>query len=300
MSMNGIDISNYQATLDLAKVPCDFVIVKATQGTSYVNPSCDKHVQQALKLNKPFGVYHYISGVGATAEADYFIDNCKNYIGHGILCLDWESNQNNEWGNESYLESVVDRIKTRTGINPIIYVQASRYQQVKAVADRQNCGLWIAQYANNNTTGYQTTPWNEGAYTCAIRQYASNGHLNGYDGALDLDKFYGDLNAWNKYAGATTTTTVKPAATTTTPTTTTPTIIAGKYVVTVDALKVRNKPSLSGKALAQYSKGQTVTLQAGGTIADGYIWAHYKAYSGKTRYLALCPVTKKTWYLKRV
>lgn len=41
MSMNGIDISNYQATLDLAKVPYDFVIVKATQGTSYVNPSCD-------------------------------------------------------------------------------------------------------------------------------------------------------------------------------------------------------------------------------------------------------------------
>lgn len=68
MGMNGIDISNYQSTLDLAKVPCDFVIVKATQGTSYVNPSCDKHVQQALKLDKPFGVYHYISGVGTIAD----------------------------------------------------------------------------------------------------------------------------------------------------------------------------------------------------------------------------------------
>lgn len=87
MSMNGIDISNYQSTLDLAKVPCDFVIAKATQGTSYVNPSCDKHVQQALKLDKPFGVYHYISGVGATAEADYFIDNCKNYVGTASCVL---------------------------------------------------------------------------------------------------------------------------------------------------------------------------------------------------------------------
>ncbi len=34
MAMNGIDISNYQRGLDLAKVPCDFIICKATEGTN--------------------------------------------------------------------------------------------------------------------------------------------------------------------------------------------------------------------------------------------------------------------------
>ena len=62
-------------------------------------------------------------------------------------------------------------------------------------------GLWIAQYANYTPTGYQTTPWNEGAYTCAIRQYSSCGTLAGYGGRLDLDKFYGDKNAWKAYCG---------------------------------------------------------------------------------------------------
>lgn len=37
MALNGIDISNWQAGIDLSVVPCDFVIAKATQGTSYIS-----------------------------------------------------------------------------------------------------------------------------------------------------------------------------------------------------------------------------------------------------------------------
>lgn len=202
MTLNGIDIASYQAGLDLAKVPCDFVIVKATQGTGYVNPSCSGHVEQALKLGKAVGVYHYVSGGNAVAEANYFVDNCKNWVGKVLFCIDWESNQNSAWGNESYLEQLVNQVKARTGMPPMIYVQASRYSQVAAVAKRTNSGLWIAQYANMNATGYQASPWNEGAYSCAIRQYSSAGRLAGWNGNLDLNKFYGDRAAWNKYVGS--------------------------------------------------------------------------------------------------
>ena len=31
MTMNGIDIASHQTGIDLGKVPCDFVIAKATQ-----------------------------------------------------------------------------------------------------------------------------------------------------------------------------------------------------------------------------------------------------------------------------
>lgn len=200
MALNGIDISNWQKGIDLSKVPCDFVIAKATQGTGYVSPDCARQIEQARSCGKLFGVYHYVAGGNPTAEADYFVDNCKNWVGKGIFAIDWEAEQNGAWGNEAYLEQVVARVKARTGIPPIIYVQASRYQQVKPVADRQNCGLWIAQYADMNATGYQNTPWNEGAYACAIRQYASTGRLNGWGANLDLNKFYGDRAAWNAYA----------------------------------------------------------------------------------------------------
>lgn len=201
MVLNGIDISNWQQGIDLSKVPCDFVIAKATQGTGYVSSDCSRQVEQALALGKCVGIYHYVGGGNAVGEADYFVDNCRNWVGKVVFCLDWESEQNAAWGNEAYLEQVAARVKERIGVPPVIYVQASRYQQVKAVADRQNCGLWIAQYADMNATGYQQTPWNEGAYSCAIRQYSSAGRLDGWGGNLDLNKFYGDRAAWSKYAG---------------------------------------------------------------------------------------------------
>lgn len=213
MTMNGIDIANYQSSLNAGTINADFVIIKATQGTSYVNRSCDKHFQQALKAGKALGVYHYISGAGATAEADFFVKNIKGYIGKAMLCLDWESQQNKAWGNETYLERVAKAVIERTGIKPMIYVQASRLSAVRPVANRLNCGLWVAQYGSTKATGYQAHPWNEGKYTCAIRQYTSNGRLSGYSGALDLDIFYGDRTAWNKYAGVTSSTPKAASAT---------------------------------------------------------------------------------------
>lgn len=202
MALQGIDVSSWQAGIDVSKVPCDFVIEKVSQGVTYVNPDCDRVIQQCIKLGKCWGTYHYVDGSGAVAEADYYVDNIKGYLGRGILCIDWEGGSNRAWGNYTYLETLVSRVIERTGIKPLIYVQASAYAPTAAVAQRHDCGLWIAQYADMNATGYQDTPWNEGAYSCAIRQYSSAGRLNGWNGNLDLDKFYGDANAWRKYAGA--------------------------------------------------------------------------------------------------
>lgn len=211
MALNGIDISSYQAWLDLSKVPCDFAIVKATQGTGYTNPDCVRAVEQAMSLGKGVGVYHYISGGNAVAEANFFIDSILNWIGKVMICLDWEFDQNSAWGNESYLEQVILQVIARTGVFPMIYAPASRYNQVAEVAKRHNCGLWIAQYADMNPTGYQNTPWNEGAYTCAIRQYSGSGRLNGWNGDLDLDKFYGSLDDFRKYYGSSSSAPSKPS-----------------------------------------------------------------------------------------
>ena len=42
MALNGIDISNWQSGINLAVVPCDFVVIKATEGTGYVNPDYER------------------------------------------------------------------------------------------------------------------------------------------------------------------------------------------------------------------------------------------------------------------
>lgn len=67
-----------------------------------------------------------------------------------------------------------------------------------------NHALWVAQYANNDRTGYQNSPWlpsgGFGAWTsCSIHQYTSNGRPDGYDGPLDLDIAYMTRAAWDKF-----------------------------------------------------------------------------------------------------
>ena len=201
MTLNGIDISSHQTGINLAAVPADFVIVKTTQGNWYVNPDADRAYQQAKKSGKLLGIYHYIDGRGgAAAEVDYFINNCRGYLGEALIAVDWEIDDNTQWGNTAYLEQVVRGIIEKTGIRPLIYGMQAGYAQLKSVADKLNCGLWVAQYANYEPTGYQAHPWNEGAYGCAIRQYTSAGRLAGYNGNLDLNIAYMDRNAWMKYA----------------------------------------------------------------------------------------------------
>lgn len=240
MTMNGIDVSNWQSGINLAAVPADFVIMKATQGTNYISPDCDRQYQQAKKAGRLLGVYHYVAGGNAIAEADYFVNNIKGYIGEAILAIDWEAEQNGAWGNEAYLEQLVRRVIERTGVKPLIYSMASRYAQVATVAKKLDCGLWIAQYASNDPTGYQAHPWNEGAYACAIRQYTSAGRLPGYGGNLDLNIAYMDRNAWMKYAAKSGS---KPAA-------------------------APSKPAAPAKpAPAAKPSGRTYTVQAGDTLS---------------------------------
>lgn len=200
MTMQGVDVASYQTGINFSQVPCDFAIIKATEGTSYVNPACNSQYASAKSAGKLLGLYHYVKGGNAIGEANFFIDSIKNYIGTAILCIDWESGGNSAWGNMDYLRQLCQQVIARTGVRPLIYVQASAYAPVSAVAKELNCGLWIAQYASMAATGYQAHPWNEGKYACAIRQYSSTGRLPGWGGSLDLNLAYMDRAAWAKYA----------------------------------------------------------------------------------------------------
>lgn len=200
MALNGIDISSYQAGINIPRVPADFVIVKATEGTWYTNPCFHAQADATLNSGKLLGIYHYISGGNAKAETQYFVNAVKPYIGRAVFALDFERGNNSAYANAGYLQECAKEVYALTGVRPLLYGSQCDYNRLAQVSKATNCGLWIAQYANNRHTGYQNTPWNEGAYTCAIRQYSSAGALPNYGGNLDLNKFYGDRNAWGKYA----------------------------------------------------------------------------------------------------
>ncbi len=206
MSMNGIDISGWQAGINLAAVPCDFVIIKSTQGTSYVNKDCDRAYQQAKKAGKLLGVYHYFSGGDPVAEADFYLKNIAGYLNEAILVLDWEGNENAKFNQgPAVAKPFLDRVAEKTGVKPLIYMSKSVCSQHDWSAVASKYALWAAQYADDNPTGYQLNPWTDnkgyGAWESpVIFQYSSNGRLAGCSGELDIDIAYMDATAWKAYA----------------------------------------------------------------------------------------------------
>lgn len=284
MTLKGIDVSSHQVNLNAGTVDADFVICKATQGTWYVNSVCDTHYQQAKAAGKLLGVYHYAEGGDPKAEADYFLANVKGYIKEAILCLDWESGDNARWNSNDaeWVKAWCDYVFSKTGVRPIVYIQASAISRLSGIGDY---GLWVAQYANSEPTGYQNHPWNEDAYGCAIRQYTSHGRLAGYDGNIDLDIAYMDATAWHKYANPSET---KPV---------TPTPVRKPTPSTVRTYTVQSGDTLSGIAskygttyqhLAQINGianpniihvGQVIKIDGGSTPTQA---KYYTVQSGDT------------------
>lgn len=243
MGLNGIDIASYQKTLVPSQMTStDFIIIKATQGNSYLNPTFKTQYQQAKAAGKLLGIYHYIDGSGADAEANYFVNAVKsvNGIGEAILAVDEQSNQNSQYGNVNYVKQLMDKIYSLTGVKPFLYISHSIASKYNSIA---NAGypLWGAQYANYNQTNYQSSPWRDGqnwgnwGADPTIRQYSSTGRITGYGGNLDLDLFYGTKEDWKKYVKSEQQTTASSQKTTTT-----------TIKSTIDFSKYYNKVSNSG------------------------------------------------------
>ena len=206
--MRGVDVSNWQCDIDTYTLDADFVVAGATWGvggfdnmclTNGVNQAANYQLGRAVDSGKSIGVYHYAMGRDANTEADFFIDNVRGYVGNAVLVLDWESQDNPQFGNGAWIETWVRHVHDRTQVWPIVYVQASALGQLNSFV-REHCGVWVAQYASMAATGYQEVPWLYGAYGEAMRQYTSNGYVSGYAGRLDLNYFRGERWQWDAYA----------------------------------------------------------------------------------------------------
>lgn len=68
MTLLGPDISSFQAGLDLTKLTdASYVLIKATEGDSYVNPYYKGWIKQAAQLGKPTAWYHFLSSDASPA-----------------------------------------------------------------------------------------------------------------------------------------------------------------------------------------------------------------------------------------
>lgn len=193
MSIFTVDVFSGSADSIVTDSHAQGVIIKATQGTGYVNPKCNHQWDLAGANGKLQGLYHYAGGGNPESEAQYFIKNISNYVHKGILAVDWEKKQNSAWGNTNWVRQFVNEVHRLTGVWCVIYVQESALWQVANCAD--DCALWVAKYASMNRYSW-TLPnmkVSSGAFS-TITGWQFTG------GDMDRSIFYLDANGWNRLA----------------------------------------------------------------------------------------------------
>jgi lysozyme len=197
----GNDISGHQGQIDFGvyKNNTNFVIIKMSEGTSFIDPMAGYNRQQARLMGIPLGYYHFARpdlGNSPQAEADFFcrlIDGDPIKEGESVY-LDYEC-ANQKQSDVDWCKAWLDVVsKHFGGMKPMIYLNQSQVKAFnwKVVVDA-GYALWLASYQGVGVG--DTGQWP----SMAMQQWTSSQQVPGTLGSLDGDWFFGDVNAFKAY-----------------------------------------------------------------------------------------------------
>lgn len=188
--IEGVDISHWNNTTKWIELNPEFVIIKATEGNTYVDNMCKSNCEYAKAIDAERGYYHYARAEknNAKAEAEHFVRNIPDgEIGSAILALDYEGKALSLKNCDSWALEFLKHVEALTGVKPLLYCSQSVVKRFPEVAKNGN-GLWVARYRNKMLGAGDIKPWK----FSAIWQYDSTG--------TDKNIFYGNRKQFRKYA----------------------------------------------------------------------------------------------------
>lgn len=216
MVLKGFDISNWQKGMDVAALPADIIIVKATEGLNFVDKTGASFYEAAKRAGKLLGFYHFARNNNPEAEAKFFHKNTSNYSKEAVPILDLEDTGIPDWAN--YATRFVDEYHRLTGVWCMIYTSAGYLRRLQNSGLEKKCALWCAGYPtpatgwlSNPNIPYGVAPWAVATGWQFTSSFAVQGRR------IDANYFYLDAKGWKAIAtgGKATTTTqapVKPTA----------------------------------------------------------------------------------------
>jgi GH25 family lysozyme M1 (1,4-beta-N-acetylmuramidase) len=104
MTVKGIDVAGYQ-NATYSTVGLAFVMVKATEGTGYINPKHPAQVAHARAEGQVVGHYHFQRPGSPTAQAAYFLQHAAAKAGDFLAC-DWEDTAVPDEDKDAWIRAV--------------------------------------------------------------------------------------------------------------------------------------------------------------------------------------------------
>lgn len=165
----GIDVSDDQA----AHPPLagsSFVIIKATEGHTYVNPKAAQQAAYARSQGKEVGFYHFLWPGNIAAQVAYFVANAPSLPGD-TLWIDWEPTKGGLATNAEK-DAAIRGVQAVRGSNHRVglYCDRSRWIDVDKTSFAGD-GLWIADPSAKAGQPGISAPW-------VIHQFSSAGGID--------------------------------------------------------------------------------------------------------------------------
>jgi MYXO-CTERM domain-containing protein len=199
-TVEGIDISSWQGTIDWAKVKASkqYAIIRVSDGT-YQDPKFAANWAAAKKVGIIHGIYQFFEpAVDPILQADQMLAKMGPMTA-GMLppMLDVEATgKQSPAVIEAHIATWVAHVKQKTGKDPIVYTGKYFWEGNVKSSAQKNLPLAHAQYCSNCCPNI-AAPWSD----WAIWQYTSSGKVSGIGGNVDLDKWKGTLATLQKFTG---------------------------------------------------------------------------------------------------
>ena len=184
----GVDVSHYQGNIKWHKVreEVQFAFIKATEGTTYTDPTFADNYEALKNLKVPFGAYHFFEPdeSGAT-QAEHFLSKVDI---KGLLppVLDIEISQGTSADKlKQEARQWLEKVESRTGCRPTIYTYKDFWETYLG-EEFNEYPLWLADYAKQPTLPDGVAQW-------TFWQYSHSGLVEGIDSRVDMDRFSGTL-----------------------------------------------------------------------------------------------------------
>ena len=219
----GIDISHHNGRAfpfdKLKDQEARFIYIKATQGTTFADPTFKYNWPNASAAGIRRGAYHFLSSsTPGKEQADAFVDYLNLHGGlksddlPPAIDLEWDVSSTNpdNWngrGEHYIIKSLLDclqQIEARTGRRPIIYTAKSWWGistlPLSDVAKIQGYSIWIADYNRNRKLSER--PQLLPHASNVIWQFTAAAALTeNSNKPVDASIFYGDADAFRRTFG---------------------------------------------------------------------------------------------------
>ena len=201
----GVDVSHYQGAIDWTQVVAAstrFVIGKATEGKTLIDPTYSINRTGAESFGMQFGAYHFARPGGsgdaaitanAIAQADFFLDVAEPQPGELPPSLDLEAKGGlAPAGLQTWTAAWLAEVTARTGVNASVYTSPNFWKA--ALADTASVAgagskLWIAHWTKDAAPLVPASNWGGASWT--FWQWTNCAKVPGFAHCVDGDRFNG-------------------------------------------------------------------------------------------------------------